>query len=158
MECRKAKKDFIYGLVFCIFSLFMIIYAIPAEIKITSLFGAVDTGVDARTIPYMACYVILVLSVIEMITGARNYIKSEKASGRFQIQIKDELRALLVFILFLTYALLLNTIGFLLASLIAPAAILAVLGDKNWKHYLAVACVALALYAISKFGLNIYLP
>lgn len=158
MECRKAKKDFIYGLVFCIFSLFMIIYAIPAEIKITSLFGAVDTGVDARTIPYMFSYVILILSVVEMITGARNYIKSDKSTGHFQIQITDEIRALLVFALFVAYALLLNVIGFLASSILIPCAILAVLGDKQWKHYVAVTCVALALYAVSKFGLNIYLP
>ncbi len=162
MELKKAKKDIIYAALFVAFGLFMILYAIPTQIATGSVLGAADTGVDSRTLPYIASGAILILGAIQLVSAIINYTKAlpnTAADERaFNIQWRDEFRALLVFGIYLVYALLMEPIGFIACSLSLPLITLFILKDRKWKHYLAIAIIAIFLYVLSRYGLGIILP
>ena len=82
--------------------------------------------------------------------------KGDAASVKFNISWK---RFALLVGISLLYALLLNTLGYLLASFLFLLAVLKIAGVEGWKKQLAIALIAaVAFYLIFKVALGVMLP
>ena len=84
--------------------------------------------------------------------------KIQEKEIKDKIEWAKEFRSLLVFACCVLYMILFETVGYLIATLIAPALVLLVLRDLNWKHYLSVYIVGGLMYLIFQYLLKINLP
>lgn len=74
------------------------------------------------------------------------------------IVLRDEFRPLVYMGMLVLYALLMPKIGFLVTSLIFAMLSMWVMESKNWRHYLYVAILVVAVWAGFRFGLGVPLP
>lgn len=161
MTQKKYRQDAICALVFMALCVFMAFVGIPKEISLQTLWGGSSAGVNSRIFPYFAVAIIFAASLIQFITSTVGYVKRRKAEGKEAsegVNWQGEIRSLLVFACCLIYMFLFRAVGYLIATLIAPALVLVVLKDFNWKHYLSVYVVGGIMYAIFQFLLKIILP
>lgn len=164
MEEKKNFSNIIVASIFLIFSIWMIIYAIPKQVPITSVLGeAEETSitVNSRTTPYFASVIILGASLMLLIGSIIKYKRMNNYSGISIIKSvinKNELRALSILIVCIIYGVAFRFLGYILASAIVMPMTLLLLRDKVIMHYGIVYAVGLTLYLIFKFVLNIPIP
>lgn len=162
MGYKRIKTDLIYSTIFIMFCLFMIAYAIPTEIASKSLLGGDDIGVDSRTLPYMCSWTILAIAGFQWITSFIKLSKvakmTSKEEKKLDINWKLELFAFAIFALYIVYAVLMDSVGFIISSLIMPVVVLFVLKDRDWKHFVAIEILAVLLFVLARYGLGIILP
>lgn len=161
MEQSKCRRDMVVSLVFIVFSLFMILWGIPHEISLKTLWGGSATGVTSRTFPYFACVMVLIAAGLEFGLNALRYIRLCKEEGPQKgapVNWAGELRALLVFGVCVVYMLLFRRIGYLLSTLLCTTLVLVILGDRKWKHYMSVYVVGGLMYVVFQYLLKINLP
>lgn len=160
MELRKAKNSAICGLVFLLFSVWMVLYAIPTQIDLQQLFGGTDIGTNSRTAAYFAAFMMGIPSLIQLISASVKYFKLKKTSEDAEIKIDwtSEIRALGVFVLCIAYGALFQWPGYIVATIIIPPVILLVLGDRKWQHYLSVYGLGAVMYVIFFYLLKVTLP
>lgn len=147
----------IFSSVLIIVALFILLYGIPSQIQIDTSWTS-EGSVNARTMPYFAGGVLLITSALELAHGAYGYIRAKKSGedqGSEPANWTAEIRAILMFLLCLGYSWLFSKTSFLLASAIAPPLALAILADRNWKHYAAVYGVVIVMYLVFRFALGI---
>ena len=161
MTQKKCVQEAACASAFLAFCLFMAFYGIPREITLNTLWGGSSTGVPSRTFPYFAIAIMMIASLVQLFCSIFRYIELRKIQEK---EIKDkiewakEFRSLLVFACCVLYMILFETVGYLIATLIAPALVLLVLRDLNWKHYLSVYIVGGLMYLIFQYLLKINLP
>lgn len=159
MDAKRCLQTIVFSAVIMAASLFILFYGIPTQIDIsTSWTSAVN--VDARSMPYFATVVLLIASVLELVLNIRRFVRHRQNENAVAEQAgkgiwKAELKAFLMLLLCLFYALLFSKAGYIVSSAIAPPLALVLLGDKNIKHYLTVYAVAAAMYVIFRYILGI---
>jgi len=162
MEGRQnVKANIVFGALFLIVSLWLIIFAIPSEISYSSMWSTVDSGVNSQTFPYFATVIMGSAALIQLIGNIRKLIvikNSKEEVAPTKILWANEIRALLVFGLCVAYGILFIKIGYIIATIIIPPIILFVLGSRKWKHYATVYGVGTLMYLIFQFLLRIRLP
>ncbi len=168
IELKKTRVNIILALLFILISLFLFYFAIPWGIPIRASWGG-DIGVDSRTFPKftaismgLVSFLFLVVSLIKyrhlksmtqaQIEGGKPSQPSEKMSS------KEEGRALITFLLFVLYAVLLSTIGFIPSTLIVPPLILYFLGERKVWNYVGVYIFGGILFVIFQLLLKVQLP
>ena len=158
---QNIKANIIFASIFLLVSLWMLFFAIPSEIRLSSLWSTVDSGVNSRTFPYFATIIMGSAALIQLVNNIRKLIaqkKSEEGVPKDKIVWANEIRALIVFALCAGYGILFITIGYIYATIIVPPIILFVLGSRKWHHYLTVYGVGALMYAIFQFLLRVRLP
>ncbi len=141
MELIKYRNNAICGMVFLIFSLWMIFYAIPTQISLVEILGGADAGANSRSTPYFAAAFMGIPSLIQLLVSVAKYVRLEKQGAEapgMQVGWTGEIRALIIFGLCIFYGVLFWSIGYILATVIVPPIMLFVLGDRKWRHYLSV--------------------
>lgn len=159
MEFRKVKESLVVSSILVAFAIFIIVYGIPHEVSAVALWTSTDSRVNAQTMPYFAAYVILITAGLDFIKNLVALIKCRKAKGEQKESpgLTGELRAMIMFLLCIAYALLFKWIGFLAATAIAIPLMLLLYGDKNRKHYLYTYLSSAVIYLTFRFilGINI---
>lgn len=158
---KNIKANIFFAALFIALSLYMIFAAIPSEIDLSARWSTVDSGVDSRTFPYIACVIMGTAALAQLITNLRKYIVLKKANEEIpgdKISWIKEIRAMAVFILCAAYGVLFVTIGYIYATLIVPPLVLFMMGSKKWYHYLVVYAIGALMYVIFIYLLNIRLP
>ena len=158
---KNLKANIVFAVLFVALSLFMIFIAIPSQISLSAKWSTVDSGVDSRTFPYIACVIMGSAALVQLISNVRKYIELKKANQEIpgeKIVWANEIRAILVFVLCVAYGILFDTVGYILATLIIPPIVLFVMGSRKWYHYLSVYGVGVIMYVVFIFLLNIRLP
>ncbi len=150
----RTNKNLTCGVLFLIVSVVLYLL-VPIQIATKE-----TSAVNAQTMPKATIAVIFVCSIILIIQGImsekktytieRALIKSEK--------VKSELRTVCFMIMLLIYALILDKVGFLIASILLVTGVLAYYGSRKWYFYLiGYGNVALA-YFVFKVLLHVNLP
>ena len=105
----KVHADLISGMIFLTFSIFLI-WVIPSQIRVVT-----TEAVNSRTFPYLLAFLIMVMSVktilVEIVKIIRK-IPSEKK----EFDLIIEAKALLLFIILITYLILMPIVGLILSS------------------------------------------
>ena len=158
---QNIKANIILASIFLAVSVWMIFFAIPSEIRLSSMWSTVDSGVNSRTFPYFATIIMGTAASIQLIGNIRKLIlqkKSEEMLQKGKIVWVNEIRALLVFALCAAYGVIFVTIGYIYATIIIPPIILFILGSRKWYHYVTVYGVGALMYVIFQFLLRVRLP
>lgn len=161
MEKKRLKENLVCAFVFLILSIYLIASAIPGQIAAGKGLAAVGQGADSRTFPYFAAWVMGVAALGEILSNVYRYRTSaqeEDGDGHRKAEWGWELRALAVFGLCLVYAILFDIIGYLPATFLVPPVVLYVMGSRKWQHYLCVYAVAIAVYVVFRYVLNVQVP
>lgn len=161
MDQKKSRREIFCSCFLLVFCAFFAFYAIPHEISTTTIWTASDSNVNSRTLPYFAVIVIAIASFCNLISYLVKYFKLRKTEGKQKPEkpnFKMELRAILVFLCCLLYAVLFKYLGYFIATLIAPGLLLVSIKDFKWKHYVAVYVVGLIMYFVFQYLLGINLP
>ncbi len=169
-----SKKDFIsnmiFGIFFAVFGLAMICSIIPNEIDL-SLSGTANIGVTSQTFPFFASTVVTIASFGLIIYSCVRLIRTKHrlklaaqngeatdTNNKQKVNWKNEGKALAIFGLCVLYAIIYINVGFLIASILILPATLFMLGSRNLNHYTAVYMIAIAMYLVFRFALNVLIP
>ena len=100
--------------------------------------------------------------MVELICSLRKYIalkrqKTERPEVGSSLS-KGMIRAILVFVLFILYAVLFKALGFILATVLIPPVALFVNGGRKWQYYAGFYFVAGITYFLFVYALKIALP
>lgn len=157
---EKEKKNIFGAAGILLFSV-IILCAIPKQIGVSVILGA-TSSVNSRWFPYLTAGLLGVISLVELIVSLRKYCilkrQSAEASAEGHGPSKGMIRALLVFALFILYAVLFKTLGFVLATAIVPPIALFVNGGRKWQYYVGFYLVAAITYFLFVYALKIALP
>ena len=147
----KIKINVVGGIIFLILAM-ILWYLIPSQIPVTT-----DAVITSRSFPKLIVVVMffssLFILVNDLIKIARKLPVQE-----VEVNLKEEGRAVITCVLLILYAVLLNIIGFLFASIAYCCAMLAFFKCKNWKYYLIVTVICVAVTYIFKNILLVQLP
>lgn len=158
MDKRKILQDLVCAGFFLILSMFLIFVAIPSQISVGGGFVAAEAGANSRTFPYFAVGMMGIAAVGELIISIFQYIHVKKEGQRATTEGGNEIRALIIFGLCLIYAWLFHAVGFLISTFLVMPFALFIMGSRKWKHYLSVYMVAIVMYFIFQYVLNVQLP
>ena len=146
----KVHADLISGMIFLTFSIFLI-WVIPSQIRVVT-----TEAVNSRTFPYLLAFLIMVMSVktilVEIVKIIRK-IPSEKK----EFDLIIEAKALLLFIILITYLILMPIVGYLISSILMVLAFLLFFKTRKWYYYAVVLGITVAVFMIFRFGLNVQL-
>ncbi len=155
---EQQKRNLIASAAFVFFSLFMILYAIPGEIAISASLGGGSASVDSRFFPYLTSAFIGVIAAVEFVFSFRKYCREKKAEQNPSEEKGREKQALLVFLIFVLYAVAFNWIGFIGSSIIFPPIVLFVMGSRRWQDFASYYAVAIITYLLFVYALKVPLP
>lgn len=157
---EKEKKNMWAAAAFLLLSIVMM-WAIPRQIQVSSILGT-TSSVDSRWFPSLVSGLIGITALAELIASAGKYVRLKRQggepaekTGRLNIGL---VKAFAVFALFVLYAVLFKTVGFVISTLIVPPLTLLVCGGKNWRYYVAFYSVAAITYFLFVYVLKIALP
>ena len=151
------NKEFISGLIFLAIGLFFFMFSFG--IKITD--GYLKSS---RLLPQMASMVMVATSIIICISSMHK--EREKNTKLEQKICNDEQKSTLkvdfVFALLLSYFLLLETVGFILASILFFVGMVNILhnyGERKQRHYIVVSVITvLIIFCLFSYVFGISLP
>lgn len=147
----KIKINVVGGIIFLILAM-ILWYLIPSQIPVTT-----DAVITSRSFPKLIVVVMffssLFILVNDLIKIARKLPVQE-----VEVNLKEEGRAVITCVLLILYAVLLNIIGLLFASIAYCCAMLAFFKCKNWKYYLTVIIICTLVTYIFKNILLVQLP
>lgn len=162
MEIKKTRSDFFVMLVLLILSLIFYFVIIPAQIPARSSWGT-DSQFTSRTFPQILAVVLAISSFCGTISYGWKLLKLKKESAPAEEEKKKSpvLKTIYPYFIFcvtLAYGILFDKIGFTISTLVMGAALLFLLGSKNWKHYVTVIVFTAVIYVIFRYGLLVMLP
>lgn len=160
MEIKKQRTNIIVSAVIIAIAAVVWFFVIPSQIRVNSLWGS-SSGVTGRTFPYFATALIALAALGELIQSATAYVKLKRSgakSDKKPIEWSSELRAVLIFILCIAYAVLFDRIGYIVSTLLVPPVMLFIMGSRKWYHYISVYAVGAVMYLIFVYLLQIPLP
>ena len=152
----KKCKDLILGVVMLAFSAFYLVFAqqIKTRPKITPSYSG------ARVIPTLLGILLAILSVLLIIQGIRR-MRSHQDDGK-KMDRGDMIAVTLTIAVIVAYTLLLQYLGFILATVLFLFAQMTILAPKEKRNYLLFAIVAVVFTALVfvafRIGLNQLLP
>jgi hypothetical protein len=159
MEKKRICKEIYVGLAIVALSLFIAFILIPNQIAVRSA-SSESSSITTRTFPLLATGLIGFSALIHSISYFFKYLKIREAEkdseeSSTKVNMKGELKALLVFVLFLVYGILFDLFGFVISSLLIPPLVLFSLGSRNKYHYISIYVFSILIFLIFQFLLNI---
>ena len=144
------KTDLWSGIFFLLLSVFLFI-TIPMQIELVD-----DSAVNSRSFPFLLALIIMVMSIKLIITETLKIIGKKNVNQK-EIDLKDEGKALIIFLILLGYLILMPVIGYFSSSLIMFAAFLVFFRSRNKLYYIIALLSCAAVYLIFRFVLNVQL-
>ncbi len=147
----KIKVNIVGGAIFIILSM-ILWYLIPSQIPINS-----DGIITSRSFPRLIVLLMFFSSLFIFVSDIIKLI-SKRPVNEVEVNLKEEGRAAVVCVLLVAYAFLLNKIGFMIASIVYCYSMLIFFKCKNWKYYIIVTIICMAVTYIFKNILLVQLP
>lgn len=147
----KIKVNIVGGAIFLILSM-ILWYLIPSQIPING-----DAVITSRSFPKLIVLLMFFSSLFIFVSDILKMI-SKRPVNEVEVNIKEEGKAAVVCVLLVLYAFLLDKIGFMIASIIYCYLMLLFFKCKNWKYYLIVTIICVAVTYIFKNILLVQLP
>lgn len=124
----------------------------PSQVKIQE-----GTATTARTFPSLMLTLILACSVVLLVQELIKIVRKQSIEV-VMLDVLTEIRALIILILLVLYALLIPPLGFIVTSILFGLAMLGFFRVKKWWYYLIVALSALVIGLLFQVVLNVRLP
>ncbi len=138
-------------LLFVILSL-LIIFLMPSQIRIVD-----GQMITARTFPFSLAVVMLGGSVLILLRELVKVFRKVPLET-VEFHLLTELRAFILLLDLIVYALLMPLIGFIASSVVFGVLMLLYFRIKNWKYYALVSGSAILIGALFKYLLHVRLP
>ncbi len=153
LDGRKVKfYPELVGPILCIVFAVVILSLMPGQIKIHT-----DQSITARTFPTMLMGIILVFSVVLLVKEIYKMIR-KLPIHTMELDVLSEIKALILLALLVSYFFLMKWIGFIPSSTLFSVAMLYYFRSKNWKYYVIVVTVSIAIGVIFRYVLHVRLP
>ncbi len=151
-----AKKirlpiELISSLFFIFLSLFFLII-MEKEVYVASD----GNMINARTFPFIVLVIILTLSLFIFVKETVLFIAKKKVKY-VEIDVKEELKAMIIFLILLFYAISIKFFGFFISSIIFPSFLSFFLGERKKKNLALVAISSLLICLLFRYVLNVRL-
>lgn len=146
------KKNLFPGIVLSLFSAGYIIYATQIEV----FTGSGSTPLSARFIPYLWGGCLLLLSIILIFRGIKQRKEAvekgtiEKKSVNLAGLFKEHYEVILTFIFLAIYIALMESVGFLIMTILFLFGEILILTPKDKRNYIITAIVAI----VFSFGID----
>lgn len=142
----------IAGSVFFLALSVFIFLMMPSQIKIRP-----DQTITARTFPAILAFIMLGGAILNLVKDGIKLIRKETIPF-IEVYILTEVKALIILLFLIIYALLIPLTGFSIASVIYGILMLIYFRIKNWKYYILVSILALMIGYLFKDILHVRLP
>ena len=147
----KIKVNIVGGAIFIILSM-ILWYLIPSQIPINA-----DGIITSRSFPRLIVLLMFFSSLFIFVSDIVKLI-AKRPVNEVEVNLKEEGRAAAVCALLVVYAVLLNKVGFMVASIIYCYSMLVFFKCKNWKYYIVVTIICIIITYIFKNILLVQLP
>lgn len=151
----KYNSEIISGALFVILASVIWLF-IPSQIDTME-----KTAVTAQTIPKIVIGGMFVFSMLLLLQGIFMLPKKEVViqKATFQTEkFKKELKSIIFGLILIVFCVLLNTVGFIIASTALVIAILVFYGARKWYYYLISISTVACVYYIFQVLLSVNLP
>jgi putative tricarboxylic transport membrane protein len=143
------------ALFFTILSLGLLASVSSQIAKPRLVMGRSLTALDASLFPYIALGALLLLSLLFLY----RCVKGEQKVQPFEFTLASFSRTLVCLTIFLAYALLMNLIGFIAASVLTLFALTTYFGNRHWVLGLGVSVLfPVVIYFLFLYAFQVYLP
>lgn len=149
---------------------FMIVLALFYLYNATLIKTRSTVSVSAKMIPEILGILVIILGICQIVSGVK-YLKAvrlkDEAEGNKPVTfasggMKDATPIILTFVIILLYAILFETLGFIISSILCMFALMWVLSPKSkfnaGKFALISVVVAFVVYIAFRKGLDLSLP
>lgn len=147
----KIKVNIIGGAIFLALSL-ILWFLIPSQIPIKT-----DGIITSRSFPRLIVLLMFFSSLFILVSDIFKLI-SKRPVTEVEVNLKEEGKACVVCFLLIAYAFLLDKIGFMFSSIAYCYSMLLFFKCKNWKYYIIVTVICVAVTYIFKNILLVQLP
>lgn len=124
----------------------------PSQVKIQE-----GTATTARTFPSLMLTLILACSVLLIVQELIKIVRKQPLEV-VMLDVMTEIRAIIILVLLVLYALLISLLGFIVTSALFGLAMLCFFRVKKWWYYLIVAFSAVVIGLLFQVVLNVRLP
>jgi len=150
------KINRIFGIFFFVLGIF-IWFAIPYQIKEPGI-TTIGPRFFPRTISIMLMIASIALVLETFLKSKKNIDNNKIKEEKFELNLKEEVRVILLFFSMIAYAFLLPILGFILSSIFIMGVDLFLLKVRKWYFYLILIVLVLLIYYIFKNLLYVQLP
>lgn len=153
LEGKKLKiNQNIFGSVlFIVFSI-VFICIMPKQIKVTE-----NSTINAQTFPLLLFRLILLCSVLILVKEIIKIILKQKTET-IELELIVEIKAAIIFLLFLGYFFLLDFLGFVISSIIYGISMAFYFRVKKINYYLIIVFCAVLIGVVFQYVLHVRLP
>lgn len=167
-QYRKAREELLVMLVCTVLVLTLMLYIIPVLIKVPAA-ALKDDAFTPRTFPYFLGWIMCICVLVGDIKVGVQFAKARKeALANGCLKEKDAPKTahekITAFIPWIVYAMVvlygvgINTLGFIIPTIVMIPAVLLLLHCRKWQYYLYVYAFAAAIWTIFRFVLHVQLP
>ncbi|MCK9602645.1 MAG: tripartite tricarboxylate transporter TctB family protein [Sphaerochaeta sp.] len=132
----KLTKEIVGGALFMVLSV-AVWFLIPSQIEVIT-----DSRINARFVPKIITLTLMAFSAINLVRAILSQRTAPDSPG--STKKMDSMRVLILFVTFVVYSLLLEFIGFEIATILAGCGMLAIIRIKKW-HYYVISTVFVVL-------------
>jgi len=138
-------------IVFLVFALVAFLI-MPSQVKVQQ-----QAATTARTFPILLLQIMIVGSVALLVTEVVKILRKTELEV-VQIELLTEIKALIILLMLILYAILMPLIGFIPSSLLFSVAMLYFFRIKKVSYYLIIIFSALVIGLIFRYLLGVRLP
>ncbi|HHT80457.1 MAG TPA: tripartite tricarboxylate transporter TctB family protein [Spirochaetales bacterium] len=138
-------------IVFLVFALVAFLI-MPSQVKVQQ-----QAATTARTFPILLLQIMIVGSVALLVTEIVKILRKTELEV-VQIELLTEIKALIILLMLILYAILMPLIGFIPSSLLFSVAMLYFFRIKKVSYYLIIIFSALVIGLIFRYLLGVRLP
>lgn len=153
LESKKVKlyTDIIGPLVFMIFAA-TVLLLMPSQIILLE-----ESQINPRTFPVLLMGLILICSAVQLIKEIVRIVKKNDPAVK-EINLLVEVKALIILVILIGYAVLMQVIGFTISSVLAGVAMLMFFRIKKPLYYAIIIFAAVLIGVFFRSVLNVPLP
>ena len=146
----KLRQDLVSGVFFFLLSLFLL-FSVQSQIKTME-----TSALNARTFPYLISAILMLASLRIIIGDIYDRIR-KKEKEPLVLEIRTELKALLIFGILIIWLMIMPGLGYLISSVLMVTAFLVYFKVKVWWYYLIMIASCFLIHYIFTAFLNIQL-
>ncbi len=143
----------IFGsILFIIFSTVMLVL-LPSQVKVSASQGTIN----AQTFPKILLQIMLCFSVVLLVIEIVK-VAMKKPVATMELDLLSEIRMLIILGLLVAFLLLIRPLGFILASALFCAGLVAYFRVRKWYYYAIVIGASVAIGILFRYVLHVRLP
>jgi len=139
------------------FIIFGILILVFTPIQVTAVSSSFN-GMNPQSFPKFVGWFTVVVGACQLVDSLIRIAQKRDDETMEKRDSKREGKVILIFALLLAYTALCGVIGFCFASILFVCAFLALMGVKNWLHYVIAVVMCVVIFYCFRYLLYIHLP